>query len=110
MKELLLKDILIPVLGIVLTAFAGYIAAKLKSIYEKKINTETEKQIAETVVKAVEQMYKTLDGDEKFLLAENYIIDILRSKGIKISDDEIECLIEAVVCEFNKSWEGGAKG
>lgn len=93
------------ILMTILTALAGFIGTQLKKIYESKINTEIKKKYAEQVVKAVEQMYSDLHGDEKYLKAEESLVEMLNEKGISITALECEMLIESVVAELNKVWE-----
>lgn len=85
----------------ILTAIAGYIATKLKALYEAKCDDETKKKVVETCVKAVEQLYSELCGAEKLERAKTNIIQILEQKGIIISELELDMLIEEVVAEFN---------
>ena len=50
---------------------------------------------------AVEQIYKDLNGPEKFEMALQSMTDILNEKGITITALEARMLIEAAVGEFN---------
>lgn len=92
------------ILFALLTAIAGFIGTQIKRIYETKVNDERKKKIVEQGVKAVEQMYKNLDGDEKFHKATDYICERLNQEGIYWTDLEIEMLVESCVAEFNKPW------
>lgn len=85
----------------ILTAIAGFLASKLKALYEAKCDDETKKKTVETCVKAVEQLYNDLCGTEKLERAKTNIIQILEQKGITISELELDMLIEEVVAEFN---------
>lgn len=85
----------------VLTAFAGFIASQIKRIYQEKVDNQTKKDVVETCVKAVEQLYRDLHGAEKLEKAKENIVAMLNQKGIEISDIEMDMLIEAVVAEFN---------
>ena len=49
-----------------LTAFAGYLGLWIKSLYTKYINDKTKKDVVRTCVRAVEQLYKDLHGEEKY--------------------------------------------
>ena len=84
-----------------LTAIAGFIATKIKAIYEAKCDDETKKRVVRSCVKAVEQLYNDLGGAEKLERAKTNIIQILEQKGIVISELELDMLIEEVVAEFN---------
>ncbi len=93
----------------VLTAVAGFIAAKLKALYEAKCDDETKKKVVRSCVKAIEQLYNDLCGAEKLERAKTNIIQILDQKGIIISELELDMLIEEVVSEFNlnRLWGNG---
>ena len=88
----------------ILTAIAGYLGIVIKNLYTKYINDKTKQDVAKTVVKAVEQMYKDLHGDEKLQKALEAASDMLLTKGITISDIELRMLIESAVAEFNDAF------
>lgn len=92
------------ILYTILTAIAGYVGIWIKSLYTKYVNDKTKQDVAKTVVKAVEQMYKELHGEEKLQKALEAASDMLTNKGITISDIELRMLIEASVSEFNKAF------
>lgn len=88
----------------VLTAIAGYLGIVVKNLYTKYINDKTKKDVAETCVKAVEQLYKDLHGEEKLQKALEAASEMLAIKGISISEVEMRLLIEAAVAEFNDAF------
>lgn len=88
----------------ILTAIAGYLGIVVKNLYTKYINDKTKKDVAETCVKAVEQLYKDLHGDEKLQKALEAASEMLAIKGISISEVEMRLLIEAAVAEFNDAF------
>lgn len=90
------------ILYAVVTAIAGYIGIVVKNIYKKYCDNKTKKDVAKTVVGAVEQLYKDLHGQEKYDKAVEAMSEMLAEKGINISEIEIKMLIEAAVGEFNK--------
>ncbi len=87
-----------------LTALAGYIGLWIKSLYTKYINDKTKKDVVSTCVKAVEQLYKDLHGEDKYNEVVKSASEMLALKGITISDLEIKMLIEAAVAEFNDAF------
>ena len=93
------------ILYAVLTAIAGFFGAQVKRIYDRMTQDETKRKVVETCVKAVEQMYKDLNGEEKKQKAIDGIRQMLDAKGIPVADIEIEMLVEAAVAEFNKAFE-----
>lgn len=97
------------ILYALLTAFAGFIGAQIKKIYENHVNDETKEKVVATCVKAVEQLYHDLNGEEKLNKAKENIVAMLSTKGIEISDIEIDMLIESCVAEMNLSFLTEAK-
>lgn len=89
-----------------LTTITSYVGIKIKSLYEKYITDKTKKDVVETCVKAVEQLYKDLHGEEKYEKAVESISEMLEQKGIEITDLEIKMLIESVCHSFNESLKG----
>lgn len=87
-----------------LTAIAGFIGVALKNVYTKYVNDKTKQAVCRTAVKAVEQLYRDLDGPSKLAEAQKAIVEMLAEKGITISELEMNMLIEATVSEFNASF------
>lgn len=85
----------------IFTAIAGYLGIIAKNLYKQYINDKTKEDVAKTCVKAVEQMYKDLHGEEKLQEALKGASAMLASKNITVSDIELRMLIEAAVGEFN---------
>lgn len=95
---------IMPYVVTIVTAIAGYVAIKIKSKFEEKINTETKKEVAEATVKYVQQVYDTLEGKEKFKKALETMLTWLNEKGINITEAEATILIEASVKGFKEGW------
>lgn len=95
------SSLILSILGTILTAIGGYIG----TLYKKYINDKTKKQIVEDTVKYVEQITKdiSISSENKLKKAKDKALEWLNSKGIKISDTELEVLIESAVNEFNKN-------
>ena len=93
------------ILYTIMTAIGGYLGLFIKNMYSKYINDQTKKDVVNTCVRAVEQLYKDLHGDEKLQKAIEAISSMLNEKNISASTDEIRLLIEAAVLEFNKKVE-----
>ena len=91
----------VAILYSLITAAAGFLARGVKKVYEKYVNDATKRKIAKTVVLAVEQIYKDLNGPDKFELALKSMTEMLNEKGISITALEARMLIEAAVGEFN---------
>lgn len=82
-----------------LTAIAGYVATLLKGW----LNEKKKLSAAKEVVKMVEQVYESLDGEEKLARALDALAEILDAKGIRISALEARTIIEAAVNEFSNA-------
>ena len=90
------------ILYAVVSTIVGFIAYGVKKLVDKYFNDGTKKAVAKTVVRAVEQIYKDLDGAKKLEMGISFLSEMLNEKGIKISDTEIRLLIEDAVGEFNE--------
>lgn len=92
-----LIDILLPILATFLTGLFTYLGTRLKAAYEQKVKTETAETVIKNVVKFVQQTCKDLDGDAKLKKAISEASTILLSKGIELTETEINMLIESAV-------------
>lgn len=89
----------------IITGVFAYLGVKAKALVDKYLNDKTKKDVAKTVVKAVEQIYKDLHGEEKLTKALESASEMLAEKGIIVTELEMRMLIEAAVSEFNKAFE-----
>lgn len=104
MLEIFLEAFNTYFLPIIVTALAGFFAwlgTAIKNKYNEKINTDLKRKIVEDVVKFVEQISVDLKGPEKFQLAKEKAIEWLNDKNIKVSEVEIEILIESFCNALN---------
>ena len=98
-------------LSAIITGAASALGVLLKKVYDKTIGARLKdkgkKEVAAQVVKYVEQVYKELKGEEKLEKALEAAADMLREKGIIISDLELRVLLEAALADltdaFNKT-------
>ena len=97
----IISNFLLPVIAAAVTGLAGFIGMQLKKIYQKYVDDKTKEAVVRTCVKAVEQLYHDLGGPEKLEKAKDGIQEMLKEKGIAISELEMDMLIESVVSEFN---------
>ncbi len=93
------------ILGAILTAIAGVLGVTLKRLATKYINTDIKKDVAKTVVQAVEQIYKDLNGEDKLNKALESMATMLAEQGLTVSDLEMRMLLESAVGEFNKVFQ-----
>ena len=89
------------IVSALLSAFAVWLGLELKKLAQKYVNTQTKKDVARTVVQAVEQIYKDLHGEEKLAKALEAASEILTAQGIHVTGLELRTLIEDAVGEFN---------
>ena len=92
------------ILYAILTAIGGYLGVVVKNLVNKYLTDRTKRDVAKTVVQAVEQIYKDLHGDEKLDMALSAAAEMLTEKGIHASDLELRMIIEAAVAEFNDAF------
>ena len=91
--------------SIILTALTdvlGWLGATIKKIYNEKVKNETIRNIISDCVNYVEQKSKNEEIKNKYEMAKDKAINILNSKGIQVSEDEIDLLIESFVNGLKK--------
>ena len=93
------------ILYAILTALAGYVGIAIKNLYKKIVNDKTKKSIVKTCVRAVEQLYTELHGEEKYEKCVEACTEMLADRGLSITEIELKMLIEAAVKEFNIQME-----
>ena len=103
MNELLLElqPHLISMAIALLTALGGWLGLKLKDL----MNTKIKRDIVRETVNYVEQIGKALGSAEKLLLAKTKALEYVNSKGLKISEVELEILIESFVNQLKQEVE-----
>lgn len=104
-----IQPYILEIIVAILTGVASFIGMKIKKVYEDYVNTKTKKDVVDTTVKYVEQVYKDIHGAEKLEKAKEKALEWLNEKGISISDTELEILIEASVNGFNNGLKGTSK-
>lgn len=96
---------------LIVAGAVGFVAKQFTSYLNKKgvlTQINGNKEIVKIVVNAIEQTYKHLDGKEKLELAKLEILTIAKSKGLKITDKELDLLIEHSVKEMKNGIKQGA--
>lgn len=99
-----LQEQIINLIVILLTGLLSYVGKHVADYFKKKgivAQLESHKEIVQLAVTGVEQAYKHLHGAEKLNMAKIETVKLANSKGIKISEEELDILIEAVVKEMN---------
>lgn len=97
----ILKTILLDNSNQVIMLLITSLATWIGTTYKNYITLKQKKDIVEATVKYVEQTSTNLNSREKFSKAKEKAIIWFKEKGIKISDTELEVLIESCVLEFN---------
>ena len=103
MMEAIMPAVLNLVSTIVICAL-GVVGYKAKQVYQKYVDTQIEKDVVNTTVNYVEQVYKDIHGEEKLQKAISLVTQTLISKGITINEGQIEQLIESAVYGLNQGW------
>lgn len=105
----LIQPYLIEILSLILTGVVTYVGLQIKKLYEKHIDTQVKKDVVDSTVKYIEQVYKDIHGEDKLNKAKEKALEWLNEKGITISDTELEILIESAVNGFNNGLKGTSK-
>lgn len=95
-------ELLFPVLITAIASIFAYIGHFVKSRITEYLDTKEKTEIASQSVNFVEQVYKTLHGDEKLNKALDCASNWLNEKGIPYTKGELLVLIEAAVNGFNR--------
>jgi hypothetical protein len=96
-------DILTPYIEDIIITLLGVLGVFLGKIAHKYLNTNTKIKIADVVVHATEQLYKDLNGKDKFDKAVSMFVDELGKKGLKLDPDHVKLFIESAVNKMNQS-------
>lgn len=90
------------ILATIITGVASFIGVAIKNTYTKYVDTKIKKEIVKSTVEYVEQVFTEIHGVEKLYKAKEKALEWLNEKGIKISETELEILIESAVNGFKK--------
>lgn len=97
-----MKDIIMQIIPIVLATVGTFLIGLIKAKYSQYVNTDTKKEIAMITVRYVEQVFTALHGKDKLEKAKSTFVDMLNEKGIKVTESEIDMLLEAAVNQMNE--------
>lgn len=93
------------IIGSILMLGATVFGIWAQRLAKKWLNNDTKRQLAEYAVMAVEQMYKTLHGEEKLAQAMVLFSEQLAEKNIYVSESEMRLLLESAVGKFNEAFK-----
>jgi LL-H family phage holin len=94
---------IINIIASILLVFAGFITKQITGYLKEKgliKKLEKNKELVKIVVNAVEQTSKHFNGEEKLNVAKLELVKLMNEKKIKISEKEMDLLIESVVKEM----------
>lgn len=100
-----LTCVIVAVIGIITRSLLPYLKAKKEEALAKLRKTKFDwaADIIDAVVRAVEQtVAEDIHGIDKKNLAIKYIAPFLAQNGIVLTEEEIDCLIEAAVQAMNE--------
>lgn len=98
---------LLSFVGTVVAVLFGYLGVKVKQLYNKYVDTQVEKDVVNSTVKYVEQIYTDIHGEDKLNEALKQASSILQEKGIQVSQDQLKTLIESAVYGMNQGIKDG---
>ena len=87
------KDYGIGIIRSIVMGVLSYIALDLKKEYKKHIQDKTKKEVVDKVCNYVNEVYPNSTGEDKINIAITSTKEILKEKGIVISDLEIRVLL-----------------
>ncbi len=118
--EIVLTDLLTQIfmlLGILLASFVVALLKKQLGVEKlKRIEAEftAKQEIVDTIVLFVQQVYSAYGGEDKYKMALVKATDMMNKKGLKITPEELEILIESSVKlmkkEFGNAWKKEVHG
>lgn len=98
---------LLSLVGTIVAVLLGYAGVEIKKLYKKYVNTQVEKDVVNSTVKYVEQIYTDIHGEDKLNEALKQASSILQEKGIQVSQDQLKTLIESAVYGMNQGIKDG---
>ena len=96
---------LLSLVGTIVAVLLGYAGVEIKKLYKKYVNTQVEKDVVDSTVKYIEQVYTDIHGEEKLNEALSQASKILNEKAIEVSTEQLTTLIESAVYGLNKGLE-----
>lgn len=93
-----LGEIIITALG----GFLGWLGVTINKFIKKIEKNKIIREVIEDCVKYVEQKSKKEEIQDKYEMAKDKAVNILNSKGVDVTDDEIDLLIESFVNGLTK--------
>lgn len=95
------------IIQVILVGVFTYVGVAFKNLNKKYVDNETKSVIVKNCVRCIEQIYTDLHGDKKKEQCEQQIVQLLYEKGITITQEELDVMIEAAVHEMNNKMKEG---
>ena len=83
----------------------SYIALDMKKVHKKREQDKIKKEVVRMVCKYVNEIYPSISISDKLEEASDGIREILKEKGISISDLELKVLLHNSIYEINNELE-----
>ena len=87
------KEYGLEIIHSIVMGILSYIVIDIKKVYKKYIQDKTKKDVVKMVCRYIDEVYPSTTGDEKLNLVFNSTKEILKEKGITISDLELKVLL-----------------
>ena len=100
----IIDSYIMQIVKLIIFAIVALFAGEAKKLWSRYVNSDIKRNVVRIVVRAVEQIYTELHGNDKLHMAMQRASSILLEYGIQISDYELISLIEAAVNEFNNTF------
>ena len=100
----IIDNYIMQIVKLIIFAIVALFAGEAKKLWSRYVNSDIKRNVARIVVRAVEQIYTELHGNDKLHMAMQRAAAILADYGIEASDYELVSLIEAAVNEFNNTF------
>lgn len=97
----ILQSVIIQVSVATLSAILGYVGLRIKTIIEINVENKTKKEVIEATIRYVEQTGIDLTAGQKKKRIETKALEWLDEQGIKISEIELDILIESSIHALN---------
>ena len=96
---------IVGVVGSLILFILGKTANNIMEKYNIKQELKNNEQIVKMSVEYVQQVYWEMDGAEKLKRAKEKALSLMATRGMNITSEELEALIEQAVLGFKKGME-----
>lgn len=86
-----------------------WIGANIQKLVKNHFNEKTKREVVDTVVQAVQQLYEEYSNEEKLEKAIEACFEMFAQKEIPVTDLELRLLIEAAITKFKGNFNSPEK-